>query len=106
MRAPAARFLLFGLLLILSAARGDEENVKGKRKQTWAPAAAGRWRTPGGSVSDDSDNLDNIEPPDGMGAKEWARMVAQMRDQLAAQDGAETPTKETRTSASATKAEL
>ena len=75
--------LAFMLLLpcVVEAGRDvDEKNLPTKGRTP--PSSGGRWRTPGGTVSEDLSDLSGLEPPTGMGKKEWARIMSQMRDEL------------------------
>ena len=79
--------VMLPLLLAIVLVEGSKESDENLPTQDWTrPVAGGRWRTPGGMVKDDSGaaDLSDSEPPTGMGNKEWARIMAQMREELAA----------------------
>jgi hypothetical protein len=76
--------LLLLLLPAFALAAGEDERHLPTKGRT-PPTSGGRWRTPGGNMGD-VDDLGSSDPPTGMGKKEWARVMSQMRDQLAEED--------------------
>ena len=79
------RLSLLAFMLLLPCVVAGSENVDDKNLPTKGrtpPSSGGRWRTPGGTVSEDLGDLSGSEPPTGMGKKEWARIMSQMQDEL------------------------